>query len=345
MELMQPNKLRPNDRVACVSLSWGGAGDAETLWRYQLGKKRLEEVFGLRVIEMENTLKGSDFLYRHPELRAADLMNAFRDPEVKAIFSCIGGEESIRLLPYIDFDVIRDHPKIFIGYSDTTVTHYMCRKAGLSSFYGPSLLAELAENVRIFPYNEKWLRKVLFDSDPIGLIEASTEWTSQRIPWLIENCNIEKTMTPGIGPIVLQGKGKVRGRLIGGCMEVLEMLKDTELWPDKSEFDHAILFLETSEDMPTPTYVEYWLRNYGSSGILQRINGLLWSKPYNEKYFDDYQRVIKKVITEELGLSELPIFYNMNFGHTEPMMILPLGCLAEMDADTAAFTLLESGVR
>ncbi len=241
--------------------------------------------------------------------------------------------------------MIRLNPKIFIGYSDTTVTHYMCRKAGLSSFYGPSLLAELAENVRIFPYNEKWLRKVLFDSEPIGLIEPSPEWTSQRIPWLIENSKIEKTMNQGIGPIVVQGKGKVQGRLIGGCIEVLEMLKDTDLWPDKRDFDQAILFLETSEELPSPNYVEYWLRNYGSSGILQRINGLIWSKPYDEKYFDEYQQVIKKVVVEELGLNELPIFYNMNFGHTEPMMVLPLGRMAEMDADNATFSILESGVR
>ena len=140
------------DTVATVSLSWGGAGDEDLLWRYRLGRKRLEEQFGLKVVEMENTLKGSKYLYQHPEARAKDLMDAFSDPAIKAVFSCIGGEESVRMLPYVDFDVVRQNPKIFVGYSDTTITHLICLKAGLSSFYGPSLLAELAENIQIYDY-------------------------------------------------------------------------------------------------------------------------------------------------------------------------------------------------
>lgn len=104
---------------------------------------------------MENTLKGSEYLYNHPEKRAHDFMDAFVNPSVKAIFSCIGGDESVRMLPYIDFDIIRNNPKILIGYSDTTISHLMCLKAGVSSFYGPSLLAELAENIKysIIPLN------------------------------------------------------------------------------------------------------------------------------------------------------------------------------------------------
>ena len=85
---------------------------------------------------MPNTLKGTDYLYNHPEKRAEDLMAAFKDKTIKGIFTCIGGDESIRMLPYIDFDVIRDNPKVFIGYSDTTISHFMCLKAGISSFYG-----------------------------------------------------------------------------------------------------------------------------------------------------------------------------------------------------------------
>ena len=112
----------------------------------------MQTQFGLHVIEMPHTLAGSQFIYEHPELRAADLMQAFSDPNIKAVFSCIGGNDSLRMLPYIDFGVIRNNPKPFIGYSDTTVTHFFCLKAGVSSLYGPSILAELAENVEIFPY-------------------------------------------------------------------------------------------------------------------------------------------------------------------------------------------------
>lgn len=142
--LIKPPRLRPGDIVATVSLSWGGAGDENILWRYQQGKARLETRFGLRVVEMPHTLAGTAYAYEHPQERAADLMQAFTDPCIQAIFCCIGGEETIRLLPYIDFAVIRRHPKIFMGYSDTTVNHLMCWKAGLSSFYGPAVLSDFA---------------------------------------------------------------------------------------------------------------------------------------------------------------------------------------------------------
>jgi muramoyltetrapeptide carboxypeptidase LdcA involved in peptidoglycan recycling len=82
---------------------------------------------------MPNALKGIKYLDEHPEARASDLMDAFRDKEIKAIFSAIGGDDSIRLLPYIDFDVIKNNPKIFTGFSDTTSNHMMMYKAGLVS--------------------------------------------------------------------------------------------------------------------------------------------------------------------------------------------------------------------
>jgi muramoyltetrapeptide carboxypeptidase LdcA involved in peptidoglycan recycling len=86
MKLIKPEKLRAGDIVTTVSLSWGGAGDPDLLWRYKLGKLRLEEVFGLKVVEMEHTLKGSKYIYKHPEARAKDLMDAFKNPDIKAIF-------------------------------------------------------------------------------------------------------------------------------------------------------------------------------------------------------------------------------------------------------------------
>ena len=119
--LIKPMKLQSGDKIATVSPSWGGAGDPELRWRYEQGVERLERVFGLKVVPMPNSLKGSDYLYEHPQARAEDLMSAFLDRSVQGIFANIGGEESIRLLPYIDFNVIRDNPKIFMGYSDVTI--------------------------------------------------------------------------------------------------------------------------------------------------------------------------------------------------------------------------------
>ncbi|MDF2889967.1 MAG: peptidase LD-carboxypeptidase [Clostridia bacterium] len=344
MSLIKPKRLQEGDKVATISLSWGGAGDEDILWRYEVGKKRLQEEFGLEVVEMPNTLKGTKYIYENPEKRAEDLMKAFSDPSIKGIFTCIGGTESVRLLPYIDYDVIRNNPKILIGYSDTTVTHFICRKAGISSFYGASVLAEFAENVQMFDYTKHWVQKTLFDNSMIGKIEPSSVWTSEYLPWEEKNRNIRRAVQPHTGYELLQGKGKVQGCLIGGCMEVMEMLKGTEVWPELKAWEDSILFFETSEDKPDPTYVEYWLRNYGSLGILQSIGGIIFAKPYDNLYYEEYKNALIRVVREELKLVNLPILYNMNFGHTAPMCVLPYGALAEIDCEKKSFSIMESGV-
>ena len=84
-KLKKPNKLNRGDKVALVSLSWGGAGDEDILWRYKQGKERLENIFGLEVVEMEHTLAGTEYVYNHPEKRAEDLMNAFQDKSIKVL--------------------------------------------------------------------------------------------------------------------------------------------------------------------------------------------------------------------------------------------------------------------
>ncbi len=344
MYLTKPTKLNRGDKVATISLSWGGAGDSDILWRYEVGKRRLQEEFGLEVRELENTLKGTDYLYNHPEKRAEDLMMAFKDPSIKAIFSCIGGNESVRMLPYIDYEVIKSNPKIFIGYSDTTITHFICLKAGISSFYGPSILAEFAENVAMFEYTKNWISKTLFENNPLGVIESSPIWTSEYLPWEEKNRLIKRDVKSNTGYELLQGKGKVQGHLLGGCLEVLEMIKGTELWPKLEVFEDCILFFETSEEKPEPSYVEAWLRNYGTIGILQKVKGVIFGKPYDNLYYEEYKNVILKIIRDELKLVDLPILYNMNFGHTAPMFTIPYGAKAEIDCDLQKFSILEAGV-
>lgn len=344
MQLIKPPRLKPGDKIATVSLSWGGAGDPEFLWRYEQGKQRLEQVFGFQVVEMPLTLKGSNYVYNNPKARARDLMQAFLDPSIKGIISCIGGDESVRMLPYIDYNVIRKNPKVFMGYSDTTVTHMICRKAGVSSFYGPAVLSEFAENIKMYDYTVHWIQQVLFSAAPIGDIPAAEGWTSEYLPWLIENKETQRLLKPNTGYEVLQGSGVHEGELIGGCIEVLEMLKGTEVWPEPDEWDGKLLFFETSEDKPDPNMFGYWLRNYGSQGILHKVKGLLFGKPYDEAFMDDYRAMILRIVRDELRLTELPIFFNMNFGHTSPMSILPYGARAAIDCDNKRFTILESGV-
>lgn len=341
--LNRPNRLKRGDKIALVSLSWGGAGDANLLWRYKQGKERLEKVFGLEVIEMKHTLAGTKYIYNHPEKRAEDLMEAFKDNSIKGIIACIGGIESIRMLPYIDFDIIGKNPKVFMGYSDTTTIHLFCYKAGISSIYGPTLLVDFAENVSMNQYTVEHIEKTLFKSEVIGKIEPALEWTSEYLPWEEKNKLTQRKYKKNRGYELLQGRGTVKGRLIGGCFEVFDMLRGTEVFPKLEDFDDSILFLETSEEKPPVWLIESSLRIYGINGILDRVNGIIWGKPQDETYYEEYKETIKKVM-KEFGKEDLPILYNMNFGHTEPKICLPYGALAEINCDKSSFSILESAV-
>lgn len=342
--LKKPGILYRGDKVATVSPSWGGAGDQNLRWRYEQGVKRLEDNFGLEVVPMPNSLKGSEYLYDNPQSRAEDLMAAFKDKSIKGIIANIGGEDSIRLLPYIDFNVISENPKILMGYSDVTISHLFCHKAGISSFYGPAILTDFAENVEMDSYTVDMIQRTLFNNESIGEISPAKTWTSEHLEWNEVNKNQRRIMQPNAGYELLQGSEVVEGRLIGGCIEVLEFAKGTQIWPDKKYWEDSIIYFETSEDKPEPNLLKYWLRNYAAQGILQMTNGIVFGKPKDEKYYEDYKEAILQVMKEN-RLEDLPILYNMNFGHTEPKFILPYGVLAEINCSNKTFIILESGVK
>ncbi|RIK31556.1 MAG: LD-carboxypeptidase [Anaerolineae bacterium] len=344
-DVIKPPKLNPGDKIATVSLSWGGPSVFPH--RYQTGVRQLQDEFDLQVVEMPNTLRDADWLAKNPKARADDWMQAFADPSIKGIFATIGGDDSIRLLPFIDFNVIKNNPKIFLGYSDTTISHLMCYKAGLLSFYGPTIMAEFAENGGMFPYMVQSLRKTLFSSDVIGEVKPSSAgWTVERLDWADPaNQNIKRKLNPSTGWKFLQGNGVHRGHLIGGCIEVLDWARGTEIFP--TDWDHAILFLETSEEAPPPEMVTRTLRVFAAMGILRKLSGILFGRPGGDvpvEKFDEYDQAILQVVTREEGLSDLPIVTRMDFGHTAPMFLLPFGAQAEINSDNQTISIIESAV-
>jgi muramoyltetrapeptide carboxypeptidase LdcA involved in peptidoglycan recycling len=342
--LIKPKVLQKGDKVATISLSWGGAG--ELRHRYDQGKRQLQETFELEVVETVNALKSADYIYKNPKARADDLMEAFSDPSIKAIISIIGGEDSIRTLPFIDLSVITKNPKIFLGFSDSTITHWACYKAGLTSFYGTSILIGFAENAGMHQYQIDDINRTLFSTKPVGrILPNTTGWTSERLEWAdIELQQVKRKLGKSIGWNFLQGRGIVQGKLLGGCMEVLEFLKGTDFWVNIGEWDGAILFIETSEVMPNPQYFRWWLRNYAAQGILHKISGIIMGRPYDNAYSDQYNKILTTVIGEEEGLPNLPIITEMDFGHTCPTFTIPLGITAEIDCDQQTFSVIENGV-
>ncbi|KNY29862.1 S66 family peptidase [Pseudobacteroides cellulosolvens] len=341
--MIKPKRLKKGDKIAIVSLSWGGLGDDVFIHKYHIAIQRLENDFGLKVIPMPHALKGSDFVANHPELRAKDLMDAFEDTSISAVICAIGGDDTIRTLPYINLDVIRNNPKIFMGYSDSTINHFMMYKAGLVSFYGPSIMCEFGEYVKMFDYTKSAVDDVLFGDWTQYSLVPSPEWTDDYILWNENNINTAHTLKPDKhGYEIINGSGSVKGHLLGGCIDVFMMANGTKIWPTINEWTDAILFVETSEDKPSPDFIKWSFRNLAAQGILKALKGIIVAKPQGEKYYEEYKTAITQVVSSEEKLHELPIFYNVNFGHAKPIGVIPYGIITELNCEKKTITLLES---
>ncbi|MXV73943.1 LD-carboxypeptidase [Candidatus Poribacteria bacterium] len=347
MKKIKPKILRPGSRIAAISLSWGGPGTVQ--YRYEIGKQQFEEEFDVTVVETAHALRDADWLAKNPEARADDLMAAFADETIDGIISTIGGEDSIRTLPHLDLDLIRKNPKVFMGFSDTTISHAACFKAGIVSFYGPSFMAGFAENGGMFPYMVDSVRRALFSAEPIGVIEPNrTEWTVEYLPWETpENQSIRRKLNPCEGWRFHQTDGSVEGQLFGGCVDVLDWLRGTDYFSAAGDLQGAVLFLETSEEGLPPSFLTRFVRCLAAMDILEGLNGILLGRPgggVDPDTFAEYDDALCKTIREEYGLNDMPIVTNMDFGHTDPMFVIPIGMTVRIDSAKQEIAIDEAAV-
>ena len=346
--LIIPQHLKSGDKVAAVSLSWGGAGDPERRARYEQGKKQMFDAFGVQLVEMVNTLKGTEFIYNNPQARADDLHQAFADPTIKAVIACIGGSDSVRLIDKIDYDLLRRNPKIFMGYSDSVVTNFICLKAGLRAYNGPAILTQFAENGGMHEYTRESVRKTFFTNEVIGEIGPAPEgWTCARSKWeKPETFHEKRPMQLQTGWNYLQGDKKMSGRLIGGCGEVLAMFIGSKIWPPLEMWKDTILFVENSEDAISHDQFLYNMRALGAIGILRDLKGILFAKPADiaPDKWSLYDQMLKQV-TAEFDRPDMPVITQMDFGHTDPIFILPMGAMATIDPVNKLFSIDESGCK
>lgn len=342
--MIKPKRLVAGDKVAIVSLSRGMLGEDMFIHKYHIAKDRLEKDYGLEVVAMPNALKGIDYLDKHPEARAEDLMQAFADKEIKAVFNAIGGFDTIRLLPYIDFDVLRNNPKIFTGFSDTTTNHFMMYKAGLVSYYGMSVMNNIAEYVEINEYTKYFFDKMLFN--PVDTLEIPCSdfcsYDTDKIWWGENNINDATPRFPNTNYEILQGHGVVQGELLGGCIDVIPALLGTSLFPTVDQWKGKLLLIETSEGNMSEIMLSKLLRNFHAQGILDVISGIVVGKPAFKDKYESYKEVYKRVVGYEANRPDLPILYNVNVGHAYPIGIFPLGLKYEINCDNKNLTLLES---
>lgn len=135
--------------------------------------------------------------------------------------------------------------------------------------------------------------------------------------------------------------------MIGGCIEVVDWIRGTNLWLNDDQWQDVILFLETSEDAPPPATIRYTLRAFAALGVLGRLSGILFGRPGGSvapERFVEYDNAILQIVRDEQGLTDLPVITNMDFGHTDPMFVLPYGVQAEIDCQSQRFSILENAV-
>lgn len=340
---IKPPRLKPGDNVAAISLS---SGMAERFGhRYQAGKRQFESTFGVTVIETPNALKSDSWLRQNPRARAQDLHWALTNPDVHGIISTIGGDESVRILPHLDHQLIRANPKAFMGFSDTTITLTAFLNAGVVAFHGPTFMTDLAENGGIRPEVENSIRATLFDAQPAPW-KAAPAWSEQFLDWSNpDNQQIARDFVPNPGWRWLQGSAPVEGQVIGGNIEVLEFIKGTRWWPRPKLWQGAVLLLETSEEAPSPLAVQRWLRNYGHQDILADLGAILLARPmsYTTEQHAELDTVMREVLAD-FDRADLPLVAGMDVGHTSPHVVVPLGCKVRVDPATQTVTSLEAAV-
>ena len=330
-----PARLSVGDKVAIISPSSGAAHLFP--WVYKLGLQRLRDEFGLIPVEFPTALQSSEYLSKNPQARAKDINDAFANPGIKAILATTGGNDEIRILPYLDAKIIAHNPKIFLGYSDNTNIHLYLYNLGMISYYGCSVMSQLAMQGGMHEYTKNYIKKALFEKR-IGLLVDSQEWTDFDFDWadkdnLVKIRPMEKS--PGWLWQNTQNK-KITGRLFGGCLEVLEMhLAVNAYIPSKEYFDDMVLYLETSEEMPAAGFVYRFLAALAQRQLLQKIKALLISIPKTQfmnqlppegrtAFMINQRNAINQAL-QDYGMASLPIVFNLHFGHVDPQLMIPNG--------------------
>ncbi len=340
--MIKPPKLNKGDTVAAVSPSWGCAGAPRVIWQYRLGCARLNEL-GLEVVAAPNSLRGTAYLKNNPEARADDLMWAFENKNVKAVIANIGGNDSVRLLPYLKPEPFIENPKIFCGYSDIMTIHLYLWRLGLSTFYGDNLLTSIAENGRWHPYSRRWFVKTFFDASPLGTIEPSDEWSFSA--GSRTDRAFLKTYVPNPGCQYVQGRGRVSGKLFGGHADIRTLrAPDGSALVERKDFEGSILFFEDIPELCDVEYLTVFLDWLGQSGFLEAIRGMIIGKLRSPDSFAPFAECIRSIVSDKYGRPDLPVMSGLNFGHSSPTFILPYGAEAELDIDAFEFSISESGV-
>lgn len=344
MPLIKPLKLKIGDTVGLISPSAPLAGLVSHKTKRAI--EMLKEV-GFKVKIGRHALKVTGYTAGSVKERAEDINLFFKEKDVKTIICFIGGNHSNQILKYLDFNLIKRNPKIFLGYSDATVLHFaFYTQANLITFYGPAALTQFAENPRILSYTEEYFKKALMVVRPIGEINPSTYWTDEILDWFEkEDLKKLRKMKKNKGWQWLK-RGKAEGSILGGCITSMMHLRGTKYWPD---FSGSILFWETPESGDDFTKgekvenVDSYLTDLELSGVFKEIKGMIVGRFFG--YSEKERKEVIKIIKMRSADYTFPILANVDIGHSDPMITVPLGVKTTIDSSKNLFEIKESGIR
>lgn len=307
--------------------------------RYKRGREYLEKK-GFRIID--GSLFGKKDFYRSGSIRerAEEFNRLLYRSDVQVLMASIGGNNTNSILPYIDYGYLKAHPKIIVGYSDTTALLLaVYAKTGLVTFYGPALASSFGEFPPFVDWTYENFEKILCglgqEKIPYEYLKPSC-WTDEFIDWSSQDRAKEAYENKWI----CVNPGVCRGRLVGGNLNTMEGFFGTEYMPVIKQGD--ILFLEDS--LKDASTIERSFSLLKLAGVFERIGGIILGK--HEKFDDNGTgRKPWEILMEVLGNPDFPILAEFDCCHTHPMLTLPLGCEAELNTALGKVVLMENPLR
>ncbi len=319
---LKPPPLRPGDKIEIVSPA--SPVPALRPERFGRGTSNLEAL-GFKVHVAENACALHGHTAGTVEERVHDLHAAFIDDEVRAIVCSIGGYNSNALLEHLDYGLIRDNPKILMGYSDITALLLAVHaKTGLVTFLGPSLMVQFGEYDGLHPYTESYLREILMNPDPPGKLVASgvsiheyLEWDQDDTrPRHEEPCEAPRTLRPG----------RAEGRMLAGNLCTLAALAGTPYLPD---LEGVVLCVEVSDEEDS-AWTDRYLTQLRQVRAFEQAAALVVGRVHPDSGFTNEDPLEDLLLGATAG-TDIPIATGFDFGHTDPMFVLPNGVRSVAD--------------
>lgn len=313
------NKLQAGDKICVIAPSRSMGIISDEVKKIAIENFR---TLGLEVVFGKNIYEKDEYVSSSISSRLYDLHSAFEDKSIKAIFTVIGGFNSNQLLNKIDYKLIKKNPKILCGFSDiTALSNAIYTKTGLVTYYGPHF-SSLGMKKGI-EYTLEYLQKCLFSSDPYELHPVDT-WSDDE--WYLDQEN--RTFYKNVGYVVIN-EGSATGTIIGGNLCTFNLLQGTEYFPSLHK---SIVLLEEDNLLGDMSLVEFDrnLQSLIECRHFSHVKGLLIGRFQLGSKISIEQ--LKKVIKSKTELNTIPVIANIDFGHTTPIVTLPIGGTMNIEA-------------